>query len=261
LNSQLTRIAVWCVIVVGAATGLSAQTSEPPDTEAGGQQLPAPFGIGVTLYSQTQDYNLASLDLDVPGANLEVAESLPVDNRTDTYHLKFDYWVQPYLNLFALAGRIETRTTVALGGVDLGLPFPLSDLVIDNDGWVYGGGVTLAVGYDDFFGTVTGYYTDADLEVTTSSVEAWVVAPKVGYVVGKASLWVGAMYQDAEERHAGTYAIPFVGEVPFSVELNEAEHWNYQAGAVAGLTQHWMLTLEAGFGDRDSAQLSLDYRF
>jgi hypothetical protein len=226
-----------------------------------GHQLPAPFGLGLTIYTQNQDYRLARLHIDVPDVNVEVAEALPVVNRTESYHLKLDHWVLPFLNVYALGGWLETTTRVKLSGIDVGLPFTLDDLVIDNDGWVYGGGLTLVGGYGDFFATLTGTYTEADLTVTNSSISAWVVTPKVGYVFGEGSVWVGAMHQDAEERHEGTYAIPYLGEVPFTVELHEAEPWNYLVGAVAGLTEHWVLTFEAGFGDRDSVLMGLEYRF
>ena len=140
-------------------------------------------GLGLTLYNQTQDYVVDRLVLALPGIDPAVAANLPVDNRTDSFHLKLDWWALPFLNLYAIGGRIETSTTVRTGDLDLGLPIRLNDLKIDNDGWVYGGGVTIAAGGHRWFTAVSTTFTRADLEVTDGSVEAWVVTPKLGLVV------------------------------------------------------------------------------
>lgn len=251
----------WCAFILTLTPAVGAQSDPAADPGAGGHALPVPFGLGLTVYSQTQDYKLASLQLGIPGFDAVLGQALPVDNRTDSYHLKLDYWVLPFLNIYAVGGRLETTTTVSLRGVDTGLPFQLNNLRIENDGWVYGGGVTVAGGWDQWFTTVSVTYTEADLEVTDGSVEAWVLTPKLGYTLPRGAVWVGAMYQDTEERHAGTYNVPFVGDVPFEVVLGEATEWNGLVGGTAGLTDHLMLILEAGFGARQHTMLSLEYRF
>jgi len=238
----------------------TAAAAEDPSGGAGGVQLPAKFGIGVTLYSQNQDYRLESLTLGLPGIDPSVTEGLPVVNRTNSYHLKLDYWVLPYLNLYVIGGRLETTTTVSLKNIDIGLPFALGDLRIDNDGWVYGGGLTFAVGGPGWFGSATVTYTKANLAVTEGSVEAWVFTPKVGLTVNGGAVWVGAMYQDAQEKHKGTYEIPYLGKVPFDVVLGESSSWNGILGATAGLSEHFVLVLEGGFGPRHSAMVGLEYR-
>ncbi len=257
----LIRAVVWCACILILTPAAGAQTDPASDPAAGGHALPLPFGLGLTIYSQAQDYKLASLALGIPGFDAVVREALPVENRTDSYHLKLDYWVLPFLNLYAIGGQLETTTTVSLSGVETQLPFPLSNLRIDNDGWVYGGGVTVAGGWHQWFTTVSVTYTEADLEVTDGSVEAWVLTPKLGYTLSRGAIWIGAMYQDTEERHRGTYNVPFVGDVPFEVVLGEATEWNGLVGGTAGLTDHLVLIIEAGFGARQSTLLSLEYRF
>ncbi len=251
------RAMVWCgLVVVSVSTVHGQDPSAPP----GGQQLPAPFGVGLTLYSQQQDYRLQRLELGIDGIDPALTEGLPVVNRTDSFHLKLDRWVLPFLNLYAIGGRLETTTTVSLNGIEIGLPFPLNDLRIANDGWMWGGGFTLAVGGRGWFASVSTTYTSADLEVTNGTVEALVVTPKLGMTVDRGAVWIGAMYQDAEERHRGTYKIPFVGEVPFDVVLGEASEWSGLLGATAGLGEHFVLVLEGGFGPRRSALIGLEYR-
>jgi len=251
----------WCLAVAFVLlTCPSPVVAQTTDDAGPGVQLPAPFGIGLTLYDQTQDYALQNLTLGLPGLDGDGFTNLPVDNRTDSYHLKLDWWALPFLNLYAIGGRLETTTTVHLRDVAIPLPIPLGDLRIENDGWVYGGGITLAVGGNHWFGTLSTTYTRADLEVTDGSVEAWVVTPKVGWTRDAAAMYVGAMYQDAEERHRGTYELPFIGPVPFEVVLGEASHWSGLLGATVGLGEHTVLLLEGGFGARKSVMVSLEYR-
>jgi hypothetical protein len=69
------------------------------------------------------------------------------------------------------------------------------------------------------------------------------------------------MYQRADEHHSGTVALPFIGLVPFSVELSQDNEWNGLLGAHAALDTHWNLELEGGFGDRKSVSATVTYRF
>jgi len=69
------------------------------------------------------------------------------------------------------------------------------------------------------------------------------------------------MYQRAEETHEGIWEMPYLGLVPYYVELEQSEPWNYQIGMVAGLGEHWNLTLEGGVGSRKSVLANIEYRF
>jgi hypothetical protein len=145
--------------------------------------------------------------------------------------------------------------------VDLGLPIVLNDIRIDYSGLMYGGGATLAVGGKGWFSTVTYQITETDLDVRTSSVTGQVLTPKIGLTFKGAAVWVGAMYQKAEETHEGEWTVPFLGTVPYYVELEQAEPWNYHVGMAAGLSKHWRLRLQGAFGDREAVLANLEYRF
>jgi hypothetical protein len=73
--------------------------------------------------------------------------------------------------------------------------------------------------------------------------------------------WVGAVYQEVEETHRGSIALPPAGRVSYDVELEQKEAWNAAAGISARVAQRWQLDLEAGGGDRVHASGSLSYRF
>ena len=223
-------------------------------------KIPNKLGLGLSLYNQTQPYEIASLEVQIPGVDPATLEDLDVDNDTSSYHLRVDYWILPFLNIFGLLGQIDGSTEVDLQGIDIGLPVGINNLTIDYDGTVYGGGAVLAVGGKHWFGAVAYDYTETDLEIATSSVQASIITPKVGYHFDGGAIWVGAMYQNAEETHEGTYVLPYLGPVPFRVELNEKESWNYLIGGTAALSRHWVLILQGGFGTRDAALVSLEYR-
>jgi hypothetical protein len=224
-------------------------------------ELPAPAGFGLTLYNQTQDMHVTSLSVQLPGLDPQTLGNLPVDNNTTTFHFKLDYWVLPFLDVYAIFGQLKGATTVKLSNVDLGLPITLNNLVVDYDGWVYGAGATVAGGWDRYFATLTFDYSETELDVSTSSVTSWVVTPRFGFHDGPAAVYVGGMYQQAEERHEGIFTMPYLGAIPFEVELEQTEAWNYLVGLNAGVGPHWQLTVEGFFGGRFAVLAMVDYRW
>jgi len=221
---------------------------------AGDKDIPRPFGIALSLYRQEQAYDLKSLTVNLPNVGLAEASGVEVENETLEEHLKLDLWLLPFFNVFGIVGHVEGETIVQPGP-------PLDEIEVDYDGVVYGGGGTVGIGVKWFFGSLSATFTDTELDTATSSVQAWILTPRVGVRVKSLSFWVGAMYQDAEERHRGNISLPFFGSVDYDVELEEEEPWNYTAGLRAELGRHWELELEGGFGERKHALVSFGYRF
>ena len=257
----MTVSLITAAILFTAATNPTWAQNEGTGVPDGGHQLPMPWGLGLTLYSQNQPYDIVTLEVPLAGLDIGAAEGLEIQNTTDSYHLKFDYWLFPFLNVYLMGGSIEGTTNVKLSGVDLGLPLVLNDIKIDYSGFMYGAGATLAVGGSKWFATLTYESTWTDLDVTTSSVQGQVTTPTVGLVFKGAAVYVGAMYQQAEETHEGVFDMPYLGEVPFYAELHQAEPWNYFVGMRAGISKHWDLNFKGGFGKRKSALATLEYRF
>jgi hypothetical protein len=251
---------IIAVLVTAAANPAWAQ-NEGAGIPGEGHQLPMRWGLGLTLYHQNQPYDIVSLQIPLAGLDISAAEGLEIESNTDSYHLKFDYWLFPFLNVFLLGGHIEGDTTVMLSDVDLGLPITLNNIRIDYSGFMYGGGATLAVGGKGWFASLTYELTETDLDVASSSVSAWVVTPRFGLTFDGAAVWIGAMYQNAEETHQGVWEMPYLGAVPYSAVLEQSEPWNYQIGMIAGLSEHWNLTIEGGLGSRKAVLAALEYRF
>jgi len=223
-------------------------------------EIPNKLGFGLTIYNQTQPYQIKSLELGIPGIPEEPLRDLPVDNNTTSIHVRIDYWLLPFLNVFGLVGDIDSHTTVDLQGFDLGLPIDLDNLDVYSQGTVYGAGLVLAVGGKSWFGAVAYDYTQTELAVASSNVQAQIISPKVGLHFDNGAVWIGARYQDVEERHEGVYQLPVVGDVPYRVVLEAKDPWAYVIGGTAGLTKHLVLRLEGGFGTRKAALITLEYR-
>lgn len=258
-HSEKIPVAAMIISLLALSGPAFAQgEGEIPGSE---NRMPLPGGIAASVYGQTQPYDIKMLEVPLAGIDIGVADGIEIDSQTTSMHVKFDYWVLPFLNLFVLGGQIDGSTTVDLGKVDIGLPIRLNDIKIDYSGLMYGAGLTLAYGGPGWFTTLTYQANRTDLDVSTSTVEAWVLTPKVGMTFGGAAVWIGAMYQNAEETHEGIWEMPFLGQVPYHVELEQAQPWNYQLGMTAGLSKHWQLRIEGSVGDRKAALASIEYRF
>jgi hypothetical protein len=257
------RLPVWAVCVLSLALFASPSVAGGPPFAAdlaGGKELPLPWGIGFTYYDLSQDYAIDRLALGIPGFDNLPLDRLEIDNEISSYTLKFDVWLLPFLNAFGIVGQIDGETDVDFR--PLPLPIPLSQVEIEYDGDVYGGGITLAGGGEVWFVSATTIFTETSLDGDfESAVQSLVVMPRVGLYNRLGSVWVGAMYLETEENHRGVVDLPFLGPVPFEVDLVQEDDWNTLVGAQAHLGEHWDLELEAGFGDRETLSGTVTFRF
>ena len=253
----------------------------------GDQNLPLPYGIGADYYYQRQPYDIQSMKLTPPvgmplnqqllGAlgilqNQSVASTLQVRTRVNEGDVKADAWLFPFLNVFVLGGYVREHTTVT------GFPPAASQLIqqatMDENGDIFGGGMTLAGSIGRLWGSAMIAETYASLNNNDSWIRAWVVSPKVGVQLdgpwsgGEKSLnvWVGGMFQRADENHSGTMGITLPGSPApvsfgYNVKIQEAEAWNFLFGGSVNLCQHWQASVEAGVGQRQQVNASLGYRF
>jgi len=225
----------------------------------------APWGIGVDFLTMDQDYSIKSLQFDLPGVDISDASLISVANELNHYDLKFDVWLTPFLNVFALVGRIDADTSVDLSQVPItGLPVQLGVLPVSYDGTVYGGGVNLVYGAPHWFVAVNNTWTGTNLSGDfDSSVSAFTSQPRIGLIKNRWSFYVGGLYLNATEKHKGTIALPIPGIPPvaFDVELESADKWNYAVGIFHIFSPKATLLLEYGFGDRNHTLFNFTYRF
>jgi hypothetical protein len=243
------------LVAAGSAVEAEEQLSVFPlgRSWAGDRKLPLPFGIGVTYYYQKQDYELASLDVGPIPLPPGLIDNVDVTNDIQEINLKADLWLLPFLNVFGIIGDVNGETNVDLGPA-------LGTLNVDYDGLVYGGGFTAAMGVKQFFTSLTTHFMLTDLRGDRSSVQAWLLTPKAGFVFERGAIWSGAMYQRADEEHIGTIEIPYFGEVGYEVVLQEKNPWNVLVGGQFELATHFVLEAEGGLGNRKHAIVSFTYR-
>jgi hypothetical protein len=230
--------------------------ADPRNIVAGDERdprLPLPVGVGVNVYTQNQGYDLSSLRVNVLPGDLAALEGIGIDNDVSEVNIKLDYWMLPFLNVFGILGNVDGETDV---DTDL-----IPGLSVEYDGVVYGGGVTLAGGWDRYFMALTAALTETDLDTSTSSVKAWIVSPKLGMTCRYGAFWIGGMLQQTDERHEGSIVVPVFGSVDYKVEFEQKEAWNTSVGVATGIGRNWLFDLELGFGDRTHASLSATYRF
>ena len=232
-----------------------------------GKRFPLPFGVSAVYFQQDQEYVIDKLTLGVPGLPPIPGAALDIDNQIDEVNVKFDAWLLPYVNVFAIAGQLDGQTDVNFAQIQPLLGLPFSTLTIDYDGDVFGLGAVLAGGSDRYFGSLTAITTQTSLDGNfDSDVEANVLTPRFGIHGPRGALYVGAMYLDAQEKHSGTISLPLIPglppiPVPFEVELSQKEDWNWLVGGVVSLGERWTLQVEGGFEGREHVDVELGYRF
>lgn len=254
---------VFCVrpaMATGTSDFLPLGRSLAPDDKS----LPLPCGIGVNYYYQRQGYDMKSLKLnpDIGSQFGLVPSALNVKSRVNEVNVKLDTWLFPFLNIFGIVGRVEQVTRIR------NIPYPpINPLEYEDDGNLYGGGVTAVYGIKYVWASLTVADTYADLSKQDSWIQAFVLSPRIGVRVdtpwpGKnLSVWVGGMYQQVDEKHTGSWDIPGIGPLQYDAKLSEKEPWNFLAGLSTDLWGRVGLEVEAGVGDREQVLTSLSYRF
>ena len=264
------------LLLTPSNAGTSAPAGPAPTNDGSeiGGGLPAPFGVGVNYMWQQGDYEVTSLrafagGYPVPGLGSNAITKLR--NDIDEVNLKFDWWAQPWLNFHAIIGRVSGRTDADLAPFISPLLGGINSFKVDYDGLVYGGGLTLAGAYKNLFGSITGNYTWANVNmqdspglslVDPSGIQTLVVTPKIGWRFDRGSAWVGGFYQFTQHTQSGSFNLgPPMGTINFQADVEDKSPWNYIAGAEYKLTDHWFLTAEVGFGHREQVLLGTTYRF
>ena len=278
----LMAAAIAVVSTTSAQAGSLSDSLPLGKSLAAGHELPLPLGISANVFFMEQDMEAQSIAVDIPPLPLPTgplqlppglpAESAKLESRVTTTTAKIDAWLLPFLNVYGVAGYVDGETTASGFSVG-GLPPELASLLpnsfaIAYSGSTYGVGGTLAAGYNQFFASLDANYTESDLDIGDSTIEAFVISPRIG-ITGdlgglSGALYVGAMYQDVDEQQNGTVKFPIMGtSVPVGYDVISAakEEWNYLVGANLKASESWNYGIEVGFSDRTHVMATLNYRF
>jgi hypothetical protein len=242
----------------------SAESSLPfMKDKVGDRELPRPWGVGIDFYTMDQDYNIKDLEFALPGVSLGDPSKIKVNNEVQHFDIQGDVWLLPFLNVFGIIGRVDIDTFVDFSEADIeGLPINLGKLPVSFNGTVYGGGFTLAYGTENWFTSVTTTFTTTNTSGDlNSSVDSTSVQPRIGLLRSNWRFWAGGMYLKTDEKHSGVFPLPVIGDVPFEIELETKDKWNYTLGAGYAFSERANLSFELGFGNRTHTLFNFNVRF
>ncbi|MBY5991131.1 virulence protein [Ferrimonas balearica] len=275
-------LAAMLAVLPWAALGQSTFPIWGAEAEARGYELPRPFGVTLSAMHIDQPLIIDDIKLTDPTGVLQQLVAVQGDmaeQDSQTYTLRADMWLFPFLNLYALVGYTEGTSEAQVDAFVAGAPLPVNpiDFPLDFNGTTFGGGATLAYGIGNWFAAIDTNYTFTDLNIIDGEIEAFVAAPRVGYRwpdgVHEYRLWVGAMYQDVDQLFQGSLSnLGLGGQLGelletvapngrFEVRQHLVEPWNGLIGAMYVYDRRWEFILEGGLGDRESVFLSTGYRF
>ncbi len=251
-----------------------------------GYDLPLPFGAGVNLVYMKQGIDVRNLKIGFGSADQKV-ESVTFSDanvRDTAATARLDLWLLPFANIYGIIGYVdgEAELNVNLPGITIDVPgfgsIPILDpstldLDIDYSGETYGGGITLAGGYKNIFGSIDANYTYTDIDIVDGDIKTLTISPRLGVLVdpesisGTFALWVGAMYMDYKQRVTDTVNLRELdprlpsAHLDFEIDIKNEEPWNFLIGGQWEITKRWQMMVEGGFGNRRQIIFGTVYRF
>ena len=273
-------IVIWLSWVSLAATRLAAGETPPPGVEPAvavnqswssflplmaeeatkrGYELPLPFGVSAIYNYIERDIEIDDLRIGLngePPRSVSRFVDLGSSSRVNVALMRIDAWLLPFVNVYGLFGYVHNQSTTR-GVVTVPEPGPTPgtrtfDFTADTelDGFVGGGGVTVAAGYRQFFLMADVNYTQTDmgfddefLALVASMRTGW--NGKIGQVPTR--LWAGMMYWDTANTASATVNVTGQGMVAFEADQGPAHPWNASVGTSIAFSRHWECFAEYGF--------------
>jgi len=253
------------------------------EAAARGFQIPLPFGVAVTYYDARQPVTIRDLKLGAgrsePTSISDFAQVGRVNSTQTNTAARFDVWVLPFLNLYAVAGYTKgtTEGTVSIPDTPkLGLEAQDLPLRAEFKGPTYGVGMTLvggariaeqhdltAFGMFDINRTRTHLAFDNEALIAGTKPVATVASTRVGVrwiatADVHTSAWLGAMWQQIQPEVWGAVS---GRELEFVVEQRAAFPWNALVGGQLEVGREFNVVLEGGVGHRSSILVAGTFRF
>ncbi|WP_413557789.1 hypothetical protein [Bdellovibrio sp. HCB209] len=263
-----------------------------------GFNLPRPYGVSLIYGQLTQGFNIDHLKVAFSeNADLHSIDFINFQNTSvsnNTWQVKLDAWLFPFLNIFGIIGSVKGTGTVPLTmaykdiynfllpGNPCSVASPPSycegyinaNAPIDYHGYSVGIGMILAGGYQNIFFAMPVTYVESDVNVSDTNTHALNITPRIGYNIksekhGKFGVYLGVNYFQADVALTGTYTLPLSGtpvgrDVPirYSLKENPIDHWNAVGGVNWELSEFWSIVMEIGHSHhRDTTTFNFAYRF
>jgi len=224
-----------------------------------GIELPLPFGVS-TVFTGLLDRKIDVTDVrtGVNGASPQSVSrfvNLGSTSNVVNVNLKFDTWVLPFLNVYVLAGYVYNESTTR-ATITIPRPGPLpgdvvseSNITTTLDGFVGGGGMTLAGGYGNFFLVGDVNYSQTDIGFS-NRFKAIIGTFRAGYRTSVAEhpvqLWVGQGYWNTKNTAKGQTFVPGLGQVQFEADQGPTYPWMTDFGANIGFAKWFETVIDFG---------------
>jgi hypothetical protein len=223
-----------------------------------GVELPLPWGVGLVYYKLQRDILVQDVRVGRNGApptSVSDFAQLGSTSDVDNLNLKFDVWILPFLNLYAIAGRLENQSTT---NIDVTLPPILPNgsprqfrfsVPTEIDGSIAGLGATLAGGYGPFFMAldVNGARADLGFDDRLKAVVTSIRAGWNGKAAGRPiRAWLNGTYWDTFAEATGKAADPDGGTLTFEVDQGPLYPWTYGAGLAYGVRPWFEFAVDSG---------------
>jgi len=235
-----------------------------------GYELPLPFGVGLNFITLKRDIEVKNIRAGFNELH-DVTDLVAVDATTyvDTLIARVDAWIFPFLNLYVMGGYIQNNSKVS-ANFTINNPFPgggTTNISLNSSGemsgTLFGGGITLAAGYADFFLMLDANLSKTKLDgVLDEAVQVGIYSVRTGWdgtIAQKpVRIWLGGMYWDSERIVKGT-----AGPIHFEVLQGPVDPFNLTLGTSVDLSKTIQLIAEYAFNFADLQMLTLGvgYRF
>jgi len=220
---------------------------------ARGYELPEPFGLGLILTGiKNREIDVSDVRIGVDGNQQSVSEYATLGSSSTVFNsnLRFDTWLLPFLNVYALVGYVHNESDTDIHVVLPG-PGPLpGDIEVNRqidtslDGYVGGLGMTLAAGHKWFFVVADFNYSKADLgfdDRFTAKIGS-IRAGWQGKVGGKGlQAWLGAGNWDTAATAKGHAVLDDGRTLTFEADQHPHTEWMYEIGVNYMASKHWQL--------------------
>jgi hypothetical protein len=267
-KDALSEIAACVALALGlalpacaaAADDSSARTLPFLGEEARkrGYELPEPFGVGIVYYKLKRDIEVTDVRVgrgDSPPTSVSHFVDFGSSSDVDNVNVKVDAFLFPFLNLYAIAGKIKNTSNT---NIEVTLP-PLvpggagrtlqTTVQTKLDGTVKGVGMTLAGGVGPFFGALDVNKAKADIGFD-EKFKATVASARAGWngTIGGRPLrtWVNVTYWDTFAVAKGTVPNPDGGTLTFAVEQGPRKPWTYGLGMQYAPAKWFDLAVDTG---------------
>jgi hypothetical protein len=245
-----------------APTGTARQHRLPFLGEAAreaGYELPLTYGAGGVYYYLSRAIDITEVRVGRNGAAVAPVPDfvdLGSNASVNNVNAKFDVWLLPFLNVYAIAGYIwnkaDTRLDLTLPALAPGGPARRRSLEVPTElqGTVGGLGVTLAGGYKSLFFAGDVNVARADLGFD-DKFDAIVSSLRVGWN-GKLGArpfraWLNSTYWDTATVARGSVADPDGGILDFEVDQGPSFPWTYGVGAQYDISPAFNLASDIGW--------------